>query len=98
MPVRTHISRRRPHKFYKNGFPNERNGLSALQEEKLKEFRESFVEGFQETPLNEKIWSFLFYFYMFCFAFLRDFVVKLGLVTINEPKEYKNEVSKSFFF
>ncbi|XP_074632280.1 serine palmitoyltransferase 2-like [Acropora palmata] len=91
MPVRTHISRRRPKKFYKNGFPPERNGLSALQEEKLKEFRESFVEGFQETPLNEKIWSFFFYFYMFCFAFLRDFVVKLGLVTINEPKEYKNE-------
>lgn len=97
MPVRSRLTSRRSQKSHKNGFSSEKNQLSALQEEKLKEFRESFVEEFQDAPLYAAVMSYLFYFYMVFFACIKDLMLRLGLRKSKRPKEYKNEVSCAVF-
>ena len=67
--------------------------LSALQEEKLKKFRESFVEEFQDAPLHAAVMSYVFYLYVVGFACIRDLMIRLGVRKSKEPKEYKNKVS-----
>ncbi|KAK2561766.1 Serine palmitoyltransferase 2 [Acropora cervicornis] len=91
MPVRSRLTSRRSQKSRKNGFSSEKNQLSALQEEKLKEFRESFVEEFQDAPLYAAVMSYLFYFYMAFFACIKDLMIRLGVRKSKRPKEYKNE-------
>ncbi|XP_015769102.1 PREDICTED: serine palmitoyltransferase 2-like [Acropora digitifera] len=91
MPVRSRLNSRRSQKSHKNGFSSEKNQLSALQEEKLKEFRESFVEEFQDAPLYAAVMSYLFYFYMVFFACIKDLMIRLGVRKSKRPKEYKNE-------
>ena len=97
MPVRSRLTSRRSQKSHKNGFSSEKNQLSALQEEKLKEFRESFVEEFQDTPLYAAVMSYLFYFYMAFFACIKDLMIRLGVRKSKRPKEYKNTVSCAIF-
>ena len=42
----------RRQKPYKNGYSAKVNGFSAHEQEKLKEFKESFVEEFEDTPFQ----------------------------------------------
>ena len=93
MPVRSQLRRRRAHKSYKNGFSSEKNELSALQEEKLHDFKESFVEQYQETPLYAAFLVYFFFFYQYLFKCFRFYLVKIGLRKPDEPKERGNKVS-----
>ncbi|XP_068729494.1 serine palmitoyltransferase 2-like [Montipora capricornis] len=91
MPVRSQLRRRRAHKPYKNGFSSEKNELSSLQEEKLHDFKESFVEQYQETPLYAAFLVYFFFFYQYLFKCFRFYLVKIGLRKPDEPKERGNK-------
>ena len=70
-----------------------KNELSALQEETLHDFKESFVEQYQETPLYAAFLMYFFSFYQYLFKCLRLYLVKIGLRKPDEPKERGNKVS-----
>ena len=82
--------RQKPHK---NGYSGKANGFSAHEEEKLKEFKESFVEEFEDTPFQVAVLTYLSYFFLILFGYLRDFMRKYGLERSKAPKEYGNKVS-----
>lgn len=83
----------RGHKTYKNGFSAKKNGFSAHEEEKLKDFKESFVEEFEDTPFQVAVLTYLSYFFLILFGYLRDFMRKYGLERSKAPKEFGNKVS-----
>ena len=85
--------RRRADKSHKNGFSKLKHGLSALQEEKLQDFKDSFVEEFEDTPFQVAVLTYLSYFFLILFGYLRDFMRKYGLERSKAPKESGNGVS-----
>lgn len=85
---------RRAHKPYKNGFSAKTNGFSAHEEEKLKDFKESFVEEFEDTPFQVAVLTYLSYFFLILFGYLRDFMRKYGLERSKAPREFGNKVSE----
>ena len=85
--------RRRADKSHKNGLSKLKHGLSALQEEKLQDFKDSFVEEFEDTPFQVAVLTYLSYFFLILFGYLRDFMRKYGLERSKAPKESGNEVS-----
>ena len=76
----------------KNGYPNRWNGFKVTEEEKLKEFKESFVEDFEDTPFQVAVLTYLSYFLLIIFGYLRDFMRKYGLEKSKAPKERANKV------
>lgn len=82
--------RRKP---YKNGYSAKAYGFSSHEQEKLKEFKESFVEEFEDTPFQVAVLTYLSYFFLILFGYLRDFMRKYGLERSKAPKEYGNKVS-----
>ena len=84
----------RGRKPYRNGFSAKKNGFSAHEEEKLKEFKETFVEEFEDTPFQVAVLTYLSYFFLILFGYLRDFMRKYGLERSRAPKEYGNKVRK----
>lgn len=82
---------RRAHKPYKNGFSAKTNGFSAHEEEKLKDFKESFVEEFEDTPFQVAVLTYLSYFFLILFGYLRDFMRKYGLERSKAPREFGNQ-------
>lgn len=82
--------RRKP---YKNGYSAKANGFSSHEQEKLKEFKETFVEEFEDTPFQVAVLTYLSYFFLILFGYLRDFMRKYGLERSKAPKEYGNKVS-----
>lgn len=84
----------RVHKPYKNGFSTKQNGFSAHEEEKLKNFKETFVEDFEDTPYPVAVLTYLSYFILILFGYLRDFMRKYGLERSKAPKEFGNKVSE----
>ena len=85
---------RRAHKPYKNGFSAKTNGFSAHEEERLKDFKESFVEEFEDTPFQVAVLTYLSYFFLILFGYLRDFMRKYGLERSKAPREFGNKVSE----
>jgi serine palmitoyltransferase len=83
----------RRQKSYKNGYSAKANGFSAHEQEKLKEFKEFFVEEFEDTPFQVAVLTYLSYFFLILFGYLRDFMRKYGLERSKAPKEYGNKVS-----
>ncbi|XP_074631166.1 serine palmitoyltransferase 2-like [Acropora palmata] len=83
--------RRRADKSHKNGLSKLKHGLSALQEEKLQDFKDSFVEEFEDTPFQVAVLTYLSYFFLILFGYLRDFMRKYGLERSKAPKESENE-------
>ena len=83
----------RRQKPYKNGYSGKANGFSSHEQEKLKEFKESFVEEFEDTPFQVAVLTYLSYFFLILFGYLRDFMRKYGLERSKAPKEYGNKVS-----
>ena len=83
----------RRQKPYKNGYSGKTNGFSAHEQEKLKEFKESFDEEFEDTPFQVAVLTYLSYFFLNLFGYLRDFMRKYGLERSKAPKEYGNKVS-----
>ncbi|KAK2553864.1 Serine palmitoyltransferase 2 [Acropora cervicornis] len=83
--------RRRADKSHKNGLSKLKHGLSALQEEKLQDFKDSFVEEFEDTPFQVAVLTYLSYFFLILFGYLRDFMRKYGLERSKAPKESGNE-------
>lgn len=82
----------RAQKTHKNGFSRKQNGFSSHEEEKLKDFKESFVEEFEDTPFQVAVLTYLSYFFLILFGYLRDFMRKHGLERSKAPKEFGNEV------
>lgn len=90
----------RRQKTYKNGYSTKANGFAAHEQAKLKEFKESFTEDFEDTPFQVAVLTYLSYFFLILFGYLRDFMRKYGLEKSKAPKEGGNEVrmwSKSAF-
>lgn len=90
----------RRQKTYKNGYSAKANGFAAHEQAKLKEFKESFTEDFEDTPFQVAVLTYLSYFFLILFGYLRDFMRKYGLEKSKAPKEGGNEVrmwSKSAF-
>ena len=90
----------RRQKTYKNGYSAKANGFAAHEQAKLKEFKESFTEDFEDTPFQVAVLTYLSYFFLILFGYLRDFMRKYGLEKSKAPKESGNEVrmwSKSAF-
>ena len=83
----------RRQKSYKNGYSAKANGFSAHEQEKLKEFKESFVEEFEDTPFQVAVLTYLSYIFLILFGYLRDFMRKYDLERSKAPKEYGNKVS-----
>ena len=84
-------------KSYKNGFSAKKNGFAAHEKEKLKEFKDSFVEEFEDTPFQVAVLTYLSYFFLILFGYLRDFLRKYGLEKSKAPKEHGNKVLNGFF-
>ena len=84
--------RRRTNKSHTNGFCDRKNGLSVQKEEKLKDFKDSFVEEFEDTPFQVAVLTYLSYFFLILFGYLRDFMRKYGLERSKAPKESGNKV------
>ena len=84
-------------KSYKNGFSAKKNGFAAHEKEKLKEFKDSFVEEFEDTPFQVAVLTYLSYFFLILFGYLRDFLRKYGLEKSKAPKEHGNKVRYGFF-
>ncbi|CAH3027403.1 unnamed protein product [Porites evermanni] len=78
-------------KSYKNGFSAKKNGFAAHEKEKLKEFKDSFVEEFEDTPFQVAVLTYLSYFFLILFGYLRDFLRKYGLEKSKAPKEHGNK-------
>ena len=85
-------------KSYKNGFSAKKNGFAAHEKEKLKEFKDSFVEEFEDTPFQVAVLTYLSYFFLILFGYLRDFLRKYGLEKSKAPKEHGNKVRYGFFW
>ena len=85
-------------KSYKNGFSAKKNGFAAHEKEKLKEFKDSFVEEFEDTPFQVAVLTYLSYFFLILFGYLRDFLRKYGLEKSKAPKEHGNKVSYGYFW
>ena len=85
-------------KSYKNGFSAKKNGFAAHEKEKLKEFKDSFVEEFEDTPFQVAVLTYLSYFFLILFGYLRDFLRKYGLEKSKAPKEHGNKVRYGLFW
>lgn len=81
----------RRQKTYKNGYSAKANGFAAHEQAKLKEFKESFTEDFEDTPFQVAVLTYLSYFFLILFGYLRDFMRKYGLEKSKAPKEGGNE-------
>lgn len=85
-------------KSYKNGFSAKKNGFAVHEKEKLKEFKDSFVEEFEDTPFQVAVLTYLSYFFLILFGYLRDFLRKYGLEKSKAPKEHGNKVRHGVFW
>lgn len=81
-------------KSYKNGYSAKKNGFAAHEKEKLREFKDSFVEEFEDTPFQVAVLTYLSYFFLILFGYLRDFLRKYGLEKSKAPKEHGHKVRK----
>lgn len=93
MVAGTYSTSPRRQKTYKNGYSGRANGFSAHEEEKLKEFKESFTEDFEDTPFQVAVLTYLSYFFLILFGYLRDYMRKYGLERSKAPMECGNKVS-----
>lgn len=59
----------------------------------LKSLKSFFVEEFEDTPFQVAVLTYLSYFFLILFGYLRDFMRKYGLERSKAPKEYGNKVS-----
>lgn len=77
----------------KNGFPPSSNGFTS-HGKKNGNYVAELLDDFEETPFHAAVMTYLSYFFLIIFGYLRDFMRKYGLEKSKAAKETGNEVRK----
>ena len=72
----------------RNGFHPKTSGKKSMKENYAVEEHDEF----EETPLNAAVMTYLSYFFLLIFGYLRDFMRKYGLEKSKGKKETGNKV------
>ena len=72
----------------KNGFPKGSNGFASHG----KEYSGELQEDLEETPLSIAVMTYLSYFFLIIFGYMRDFMRKYRLEKSKSVHETGNEV------
>ena len=94
MVAGTYATRRKQHSM-KNSFPKGTNGF-ASQEGKARQGRE-LQDKLEETPLYIAVMTYMSYFFLIIFGYMRDFMRKYGLDKFKTVKETGNKVRISLY-
>ena len=86
-----------PEKRPVNGFHTKENGYIPTKDGKVKKDAVEFHEEFEETPLMVAVLTYIGYFVLVVFGYLRDFMRNYGIEKSKTGKEYANEVSTYLF-
>ena len=74
----------------KNGFHKGSNGFTCQERNCAAEM----LDEFEETPLYCAVMTYMSYFFLIIFGYMRDFMRKYGLEKSKAVKETGNEVGK----
>ncbi|XP_027050120.1 serine palmitoyltransferase 2-like [Pocillopora damicornis] len=86
MVAGTYATRRVQHSM-KNGFPKGSNGFASHR----RELNTELEEDLEETPLFIAVMTYLSYFFLIIFGYMRDFMRKYGLEKSKSVKETGNQ-------
>lgn len=89
MVAGTYATRRKQHSR-KNGFYKGSNGFT--NQERIFPAKEG--DDFEETPLYCAVMTYMSYFFLIIFGYMRDFMRKYGFEKSKAAKETGNEVRK----
>ena len=81
----------------KNGFTPGSNGFLS-HGRKNENYVAELLDDFEETPFHAAVMTYLSYFFLIIFGYLRDFMRKYGLEKSKAAKETGNEVGDRFNF
>ena len=76
-----------------NGFASKENGHISVESIAPQKSNHEFHEEFEETPLMVAVLTYIGYFVLVVFGYLRDFMRKYGIEKSKTGKELGNEVS-----
>jgi serine palmitoyltransferase len=82
-----------PEKRPLNGFHPKENGFITNSNGEVKKESVKFHEEFEETPIIVAVLTYIGYFVLVVFGYLRDFMRNYGIEKSKTGKEYGNEVS-----
>lgn len=84
-----------PEKRRVNGFHSKENGYVTSENDSGQHKSAEFHEEFEETPLMVAVLTYIGYFVLVVFGYLRDFMRNYGIEKSKTGKEFGNEVSLS---
>lgn len=91
------LEERPPEKRPVNGYHTKENGYIPGRNGEVKKDAVEFHEEFEETPLLVAVLTYIGYFVLVVFGYLRDFMRNYGIERSKTGKEYANEVSLYLF-
>lgn len=89
MVAGTYATRRKQHSM-KNGFPKGSNGFASQERNYVAEL----MDDFEDTPLYCAVLTYMSYFFLILFGYMRDFLRKYGFEKSKAVQETGNEVRK----
>ena len=92
MVAGTYATRRKQHSM-KNGFPKGTNGFANQESNDGPELQDKL----EETSLYIAVMTYMSYFFLFIFGYMRDFMRKYGLEESKSAKETGNKVRISLY-
>lgn len=82
-----------PEKGRLNGFHSKENGYISAASNAPQHKSVEFHEEFEETPLMVAVLTYIGYFVLVVFGYIRDFMRNYGIEKSKTGKEFGNEVS-----
>ena len=79
---------RRRQQARKNGFHKGSNGFTSQE----RNYAAKMLDEFEETPLYAAVMTYMSYFFLIVFGYMRDFMRKYGLEKSKSVKETGNKV------
>jgi len=89
MVAGSYAARRSQHSR-KNGFHKGSNGFPSQE----KNYAAEMLDDFEEAPLYCEVMTYMSYFFLIIFGYMRDFMRKYGIEKSKAAQETGNEVGK----